>query len=208
MHVPKRSSRTPVVFVIAALLVASLAGALRAVAADLPREVDLELDPAATRVGFTLDATLHTVHGTFTLKRGGVRFDPKTGAAEGEIVLDAASGDSGNAKRDGAMRSDVLGSERYPEIRFVVHEVVGDFGRQGTVAATARGDLEIHGGSHPLALAIRATPSGERVTLATTFSIPYVEWGLRDPSFAFLRVAKEVKVEVEATGRWRAAPAR
>ena len=54
------------------------------------------LDPALTKVNFTVDSTLHTVHGDFRLKRGSIQFDNATGHAGGELVVDSASGESGN----------------------------------------------------------------------------------------------------------------
>ena len=48
----------------------------------------LELDPAHTQISFTLDATFHTVHGTFQLKRGSVRFNSDGGVASGVVVID------------------------------------------------------------------------------------------------------------------------
>ena len=63
-------------------------------------ENSIQLDPARTTVSFTLGDVLHTVHGTFRLKRGAVKFDSATGSASGEIVVDVASGNSGNGGRD------------------------------------------------------------------------------------------------------------
>ena len=42
--------------------------------------------------------------------------------------------------------------------------------------------------------------SGDELSAETAFEIPYVEWGMKDPSFLFLRVAKVVEVKVSATG--------
>src|SRR6201982_1411891 len=53
------------------------------------------LDPSKSTIEFTLGASLHTVHGTFKLKRGEIRFDPSKGTASGAIVVDALSGESG-----------------------------------------------------------------------------------------------------------------
>ena len=39
----------------------------------------VDLDPARSRVDFTLSSVLHTVHGTFQLKQGAIRFDPSSG---------------------------------------------------------------------------------------------------------------------------------
>ena len=57
------------------------------------------IDPAKTKVEFTLGSLLHTVHGDFRLKTGTLRFDPQTGKASGELVVDAASGESGSQRR-------------------------------------------------------------------------------------------------------------
>jgi polyisoprenoid-binding protein YceI len=75
-------------------------------------EVTVELNPAQTRVGWTLGDVLHTVHGTFKLTRGTIRFDSETGNASGEIVVDAASGESGSGSRVGRMNKNVLESAR------------------------------------------------------------------------------------------------
>ena len=50
-------------------------------------ETVLTLDPAQSRVHWTVDSTLHTVHGTFGLTRGMVQLDPETGKASGEVIV-------------------------------------------------------------------------------------------------------------------------
>jgi hypothetical protein len=70
------------------------------------------VDPAQSTVHWTLGSSLHTVHGTFALKRGSFRVDPATSKAGGEIVVDATSGKSGNDGRDRKMHKDVLESAR------------------------------------------------------------------------------------------------
>ena len=52
-----------------------------------------------------------------------------------------------------------------------------------------------------MALPTVALAKGDRVTATGVLSIPYVQWGLKDPSFFILRVEKEVKVQVRAVGR-------
>jgi YceI-like domain len=63
------------------------------------------------------------------------------------------------------------------------------------------GTLQFHGLSHPCAVPARVTLDGDRVTATGELDVPYVDWGLRDPSFFVLRVAKEVKVELRVAGR-------
>jgi polyisoprenoid-binding protein YceI len=58
------------------------------------------VNPAQSKVDFILGGNLHTVHGVFQFKPGSIQFDPTTGAASGELIVDANSGDSGNGMRD------------------------------------------------------------------------------------------------------------
>src|SRR5271169_2614080 len=74
------------------------------------QEATLNFVPAQTTVDFTLGDVLHTVHGSFNLKTGQVRFDPATNAISGEIVVDAASGHTGSVGRDRKMHKEILES--------------------------------------------------------------------------------------------------
>src|SRR5579862_3219381 len=78
----------------------------------LGQETVLELNPAQSRVEFTLSDVLHTVHGSFKLKRGTVHYDFATGKCSGEIVIDTQSGDSGSEARDKRMHHNILESDR------------------------------------------------------------------------------------------------
>ncbi len=75
-------------------------------------EVVLTIDPAKSKVQWIVDSTLHTVHGTFNLKSGTLRFDLVTGRAGGEIVVYASSGESGNNSRDARMHKEIFGDRK------------------------------------------------------------------------------------------------
>src|ERR1022692_2834409 len=51
------------------------------------QQITVNLDPAQTKIQWTLGATLHTVHGTFRLRSGSVTFDLQSGPASGEIIV-------------------------------------------------------------------------------------------------------------------------
>ena len=91
------------------LMLAGISLALVAPAAAQP--VQVTLDRAKTHIDWTLGDVLHTVQGTFQLKSGAILFDPKTGEASGQIVVNAASGNSGNGTRDGKMKKEVLSAD-------------------------------------------------------------------------------------------------
>ena len=165
----------------------------------------LELDPAQTQISFTLGDIFHTVHGTFKLKHGTVRFNPLTGQATGLLVVDATSGDSGNRARDHKMHRDILESTHYPEITFAPQQVHGQIPAQGDFTVQVLGVFTMHGTSHPLALVAQAHAAGEQLSADTHFTIPYVSWGLKNPSTLFLRVNDTVEIAIHAAGQIRLA---
>jgi polyisoprenoid-binding protein YceI len=158
------------------------------------------VDPAASDVAFRLDATGHDVAGHFRLRSGRIEFDPATGTASGDIVVDAVGAETGNKKRDKAMHGKVLESEAFPLFRFSVERVVGSVADSGRSEFELQGTLAIHGGEHPLRVPVTADVEGDRVTASTSFPVPYVEWDMHDPSILFLRVAKIVDVNVAIVG--------
>jgi len=165
---------------------------------SVTRETTIVLDPEKTTVSFILEATLHTVHGTFRLKRGVVRFDSATGAAGGTIVVDATSGETGNKRRDRNMHQDVLESERYPEITFSPTRVTGSIIAQGESSVALEGMLRLKGVDHAITLPFKVQTTAGGLKATTRFAVPYVAWGLKNPSTFLLRVADKVDVGVVA----------
>ena len=168
------------------------------------QEIAFDLDPARTTVQFTLGGTLHTVHGSFKLKRGAIRFDPATGKIGGEAVVDATSGESDSEGRDRRMHDNVLESARYPEIVFTPDRVEGVVAKQGASQVEVHGMFRIHGAEHEVMLPVHLemTPMADgRATAKIHFTIPYVKWGLKNPSTLFLRVSDKVDIDIAAYTR-------
>ncbi|MDX1644566.1 MAG: YceI family protein [Thermoanaerobaculia bacterium] len=169
-------------------------------APDGSSEWVFEVDPEASSITFELGATMHTVEGTAEVTGGSVRFDPAEGTASGRIEVSAASLDTGNDSRDEDMHQKVLESERYPEIYFEAEGLSGPFEPRGTSRVTLDGDFGIHGDEHPIRLTFDVRAEGEAVEASTEFRLPYVEWGMNDPSRFLLRVDKHVTVRIDAVG--------
>lgn len=165
----------------------------------------LELDPTESAVHFTLKSSLHTVHGTFTLTRGKVSFNPATGKATGLIIVSATSGESGNKGRDSRMHKEIIESERYPEITFAPHDIEGQVEVQGDSQVEVKGNFRLLGQDHEIVIPVRVRSAGAGVTLDADFSVPYIAWGLKNPSTFILRASDMVEVSVHASGNWTAA---
>ncbi len=162
----------------------------------------VNLDPAKTTVEFTLDASLHTVHGTFRLKSGVIHFDPATGKASGAIVIDAASGDSGSDGRDKKMHQEILESPKFTEIVFLPSTVHGAVAPRGGSQIAVDGIMKLHGQDHEITLnvSVEAQPAGV-IQASMKFSVPYVKWGLKNPSTFLLRVNDTVEISIHTSGQ-------
>ncbi len=160
----------------------------------------LVLDPAATEISFTLGARFHTVRGRFALAAGELAFDPDTGAASGEIRVDATSGDTGIDRRDHVMHEDVLDSAHHPLLVLRPERIEVKRRSADALAGTLFGSFEVRGASHPISLAFEGTRSGERARVTVTFDVPWVAWGLPNPSNVLLSVDDTLAVSVSAAG--------
>ena len=160
----------------------------------------LVLDPAATEITFTLGARLHTVRGRFALATGEVAFDPDTGAASGEIRVDARSGDTGIDRRDRVMHEEVLDSAAHPLLVLRPERIEVARREADALAGTLSGRLEVRGASHPLELAFAAARQGGRAHVSVRFDVPWVAWGLPNPSNLLLRVDETLAVAVSTGG--------
>lgn len=170
------------------------------------QETIFTFNPSATTLHFTLGATLHTVHGTMRLKSGAIRFNAATGTASGEVVVDATSAETGNQSRDKKMHREVLQSARYPRIVFNAQHVSGALKPGGSSQLQLSGTFELDGRAHPMTLpvSIDREPNAE-VRAKAVFAIPYIQWGLKNPSTLFLRVSDHVDMEIDAVGQLKPA---
>lgn len=164
------------------------------------QEVVLELDPAQTRIGFDLGDVFHSVHGTFKLKSGNIRFDSTTGAATGLVVVDATSGESGSKGRDRKMHKDILESPRFSEITFTPARVQGRLMPHGQSQVEIQGVIKLHGSEHEVTMNAQVQVTETQLTGTAKLIIPYVEWGLKNPSNLFLRVSSKVDIDLQIVG--------
>jgi polyisoprenoid-binding protein YceI len=169
--------------------------------ASRAQESVIQIDPAHTKIEFSLGGTMHTVHGKFSLKSSSIRFDPSTGEIGGAIVVDATSGESGNGGRDGRMHREILESAKFPEIVFTPLRMKGTVAAEGSSKVEVSGRFRLHGQDHDVAFPIVVLADGKNLQITTHVDIPYVQWGLKNPSNFFLRVADKVGIDIEATGR-------
>jgi polyisoprenoid-binding protein YceI len=171
-----------------------------AAATGQSQELRLQFDPAKSTIGFTLGDILHTIHGSFQLKSGDVEYKVATKSVAGNIIVDATSGQSGNHSRDRKMHKEVLESDRYPAISFRPDRVEGNVATLGTSNIQVHGMFSIHGTDHELILPVKVEVFPDHWTADTHFTVPYVKWGIKNPSTFVLRVSESVEIDVHASG--------
>ena len=156
----------------------------------------LTFSPDKTSLTFTVAATGHVIEGFLVLDSGEIHFDPETGVASGQVLIDLRRAVTGNRLRDREMHTSVLETEQYPVATFRPNRITGAFVPSGPSELVLAGVLNIHGAEHSMTLPVRVKAAGETVSVETMFEVPYVAWGLRNPSFLFLRVAPIVAVSL------------
>ncbi|HEX6850452.1 MAG TPA: YceI family protein [Candidatus Polarisedimenticolaceae bacterium] len=165
----------------------------------------LTLSPERSKVTFVLEATGHDVEGTLALKSGAVRFDPATGEASGELVVDLVTAQTGNKSRDKTMHREVLEDGSWPLATFRATRFRGTVPAEGDGEVVLDGVLSLHGADHKMTLTGKVHVAKGALAVDADFPIPFVEWGMHDPSWFVLKVAKVVKVHVHAEGDLRVA---
>jgi polyisoprenoid-binding protein YceI len=173
----------------------------------VPQQFTLTLDPALSSIHWVLDTTLHTVHGTFLLKRGNITFATDGGKASGEMVAAATSGESGNDSRDKKMHNEILESQKYQEIIFRADRIDGKVSAIGASSVQIHGTLSLHGTEHELTVPVQEEITGGQWKGTAKFTVPYIQWGLKNPSTFLLKADPTVEVELQLSGGIRPAPA-
>lgn len=203
-------ARFPFPLLSIALLSASLAGAqpgppqAKPSAAIPARNIEIHFDPQSTQIRFKIVSLLRDVRGTFQFKGGALAIDPDSTLAQGELLVDATTGRTGSEARDKELRDEVLETSRYPSILFHAEHLRGLMPKSdGSSDVIAEGMLTIHGADHPMQLRVHLVRVGNVLRATTRFSVPYVEWGMKNPHGTFLHLSKLVQVDVNAKGTIR-----
>jgi polyisoprenoid-binding protein YceI len=165
-----------------------------------PTKLIFSVDPAHSTLHWTLDTTLHLVHGTFAVKRGEVTIDPATGNATGEIVADATSGRTDNDSRDKKMHQEILETARFPEIVFRVSQIEGLPTPLGKSEIKLNGTFTIHGTEHAMIVPAAIEFAADHWTGTASFVAPYIAWGIKNPSNFLLKANPTVDVTLELAG--------
>lgn len=178
------------------LLLAALSAGTASPAAEPDVRV-LRVDPAASRAGFELGATMHTVHGESRALSGDVKgtFEPDGSVRlEGRVLLAAASLDTGNSRRDRKMHEESFAVAGFPNIVF---EPASLDPPAGTSRQVLHGKLTIRDVTKPVTVDVFVSRTADRFTVTGGMDVALEDYGIPDPSVLLLRVAKSAKATFE-----------
>ncbi len=163
-------------------------------------EQTFTVDSRSSAITFALTDTLHAVNGKFGFASGTVSFDPQTGSMSGLLTVNATSGHSDSPTRDRRMIKEELEAAAFPTITFAPQKFTGSFQPQGKSTLQVTGEFSLLGKIHTITVPMQVSASGGKATAMGTFPIPYIAWGMKDPSVLFLRVGKVVTIGLTING--------
>lgn len=162
-----------------------------------------DIDPSHSQLGFMVRHAMVTkTRGQFTDYAGSFTIDPENVNNAANVVIQATSIDTGNADRDGHVRTgDFFEVEKYPEITFVATDakVTGD--DEGVLT----GDLTIKGVTKSIDLDVEFEGTNvdaydlERIGLTASGSINRKDFGVdwQAPLNSGVMVSDKVVLEIE-----------
>jgi polyisoprenoid-binding protein YceI len=158
-------------------------------------------NPDASEVKMTLKTTREVVNGTFHIQSGSLEFDRTVAKMSGSVVVLAGSGKTGNGSRDKKMNKDILEVEQHATVSFEPKSYAGAISPSGDSTIQVTGIFTLLGTPHEITIPIFVHLEGTTATAKAHFVVPYIQWGLKDPSFLFWKADKDVAIDLLLTGR-------
>jgi polyisoprenoid-binding protein YceI len=158
------------------------------------------VNPDGSGVRMTLKTTHELVSGTFHVQSGVIDFDPGAATIGGNIVITAGTGKTGNDMRDKKMNNDILHVQQYSTVSFSPRSYIGTIAPTGDSTIRVTGVFNLLGTPHDLTIPVQIHRNGGNCTAKAHFVIPYVQWGLKDPSFLFWKAEKQVDIDLNLVG--------
>jgi hypothetical protein len=158
-------------------------------------------NPDSSEVKMTLKTTHEVVNGTFHIQSGSLEFDRSAAKISGSVVVLAGTGKTGNGSRDKKMNKDILEVEQHATVSFEPKSYAGAIAPSGDSTIQVTGIFTLLDTPHQITIPILVHIEGTTATAKAHFVVPYIQWGLKDPSFLFWKADKDVAINLFLTGR-------
>jgi polyisoprenoid-binding protein YceI len=181
--------------------VAVVALALIFAPAALAQHQTFTVNPDASEVKMKLNTTHEVVNGTFHIQSGSIEFDRRAQTISGSVVAAAGSGKTGNDSRDKKMNKDILKVDQYSTVSFAPKTYTGTIAPSGDSTIQVNGVFTLLSNPHDLTIQIRIHMDGSKATAKAQFVVPYVQWGLKNPSFLIWKAENDVALDLNLVGQ-------
>jgi polyisoprenoid-binding protein YceI len=168
--------------------------------AALAQHQTFVVNPDSSEVKMTLNTTHEVVNGTFHIQSGSIGFDRSNPQMSGSMVVLAGSGKTGNGSRDKKMNKDILVVEQYATVSFEPKTYSGPIAPSGDSTLQVTGIFTLLGKPHQITIPILVHLEGANTAVKAHFVVPYIEWGLKDPSFLVWKADHDVAIDLSLAG--------
>jgi len=159
------------------------------------------VNPDASEVKMKLNTTHEVVNGTFHVQAGSIEFDRSATKISGIVVVAAGSGKTGNDSRDKKMNKDILKVDQYTTVSFAPKTYTGTIPASGDSTIQVSGVFNLLGTPHNLTIPMQIHIDGTKATAKAQFVLPYVQWGLKNPSFLIWKAENDVAIDLNLVGQ-------
>jgi polyisoprenoid-binding protein YceI len=168
--------------------------------AALAQHQTFVVNPDTSEVHMTLKTTHELVNGAFHVQHGSIEFDRINPKMAGLIAVLAGSGKTGNDSRDRKMNRDILEVEQYTIISFEPKAYAGTIAPSGDSTIQVKGIFTLLGTPHEITVPIQVQLGGANAIAKAHFVVPYVQWGLKNPSFMIWKADNDVAIDLNLVG--------
>jgi hypothetical protein len=159
------------------------------------------VSPDASEVKMKLNTTHEVVNGTFHIQSGSIEFDRGNPKMSGLVAVLAGSGKTGNDSRDKKMNKGILKVDQFATVSFAPKTYNGTIAASGDWTIQVSGVFTLLGTAHDLTIPMQIHIAGSKATAKGQFIVPYVQWGLRNPSFMIWKADNDVAIDLNLVGQ-------
>jgi hypothetical protein len=155
----------------------------------------------ASEVKIKLNTTREVVNGTFRVQSGSINFDRTASHISGIVIVAAGSGKTGSDSRDKKMNKDILKVDQFAIVSFAPKAYTGTIAASGGSTIQVSGVFTLLGTPHDLTTPMQIHIDGSKATARAQFVVPYVQWGLKNPSFLIWKAENDVAIVLNLAGQ-------
>ena len=168
--------------------------------AALAQHQTFAINPDASEIKIKLKTTHEVVNGIFHVQSGSINFDRTASRISGIVIVAAGSGKTGNDSRDKKMNKDILKVDHFATVSFAPKSYSGTVAASGDSTIQVSGVFTLLGTDHELTIPMQIHIDGSKATAKGQFVVPYVRWGLKNPSFLIWKAENDVAIDLTLVG--------